>query len=45
LLLTFLWCTGGGAFAGLLYDKVFLEDVQPAEAEDRDEEELDKVPI
>jgi hypothetical protein len=40
-----LWCVGGGAFAGLLYDKVFLEDVQPAEAEDRDEDELDKVPI
>mmetsp|Transcript_47834 Transcript_47834/g.119564 ORF Transcript_47834/g.119564 Transcript_47834/m.119564 type:complete len:248 (+) Transcript_47834:30-773(+) len=35
----------GGAFAGLVYDKVFLEDVQPAEAEDRDEDDYEKAPI
>eukprot|EP00293_Proteomonas_sulcata_P005163 CAMPEP_0184329742 /NCGR_PEP_ID=MMETSP1049-20130417/144307_1 /TAXON_ID=77928 /ORGANISM="Proteomonas sulcata, Strain CCMP704" /LENGTH=164 /DNA_ID=CAMNT_0026652125 /DNA_START=608 /DNA_END=1102 /DNA_ORIENTATION=- len=39
-LLIYLFATYlGGICAGMTYDKVFLEDVQPAESGDRDEDE------
>ena len=37
LLIYIIATISGGVAAGLCYDKVFLEDVQPAEIEDRDE--------
>merc|ERR1712127_247596 len=37
LLIYIIATISGGIAAGLCYDKVFLEDVQPAEIEDRDE--------
>jgi MIP family channel proteins len=41
-LLIYLFATVSGACAaGLTYDKIFLEDVQPAEIEDRDEGEYE----
>jgi glycerol uptake facilitator-like aquaporin len=37
LLIYIIATISGGVAAGLCYDKVFLEDIQPAEIEDRDE--------
>ena len=39
LLIYIISTLSGGVAAGLCYDKLFLEDVQPAEIEDRDEGE------
>ena len=41
LLIYIIATVTGGCAAGITYDKLFLEDIQPAEIEDRDEGEYE----